>query len=207
MEVPSCPMGYEPLRTGQSQNKHTESGDNDSATTLYQPEILLKIAKAVMNKNDYKTAIETYEKILENNPNHQEAQFLLKRARYMVNEKTSTSKKEKPKEKPKEKSEEEKKPEMRGVLPIQQVEKLKIKPKQQYRIDPHIIGPETEKVYGLEEDEEDEEKELEDISRHVARRTKGSVMKRKGITVSFLLAIAIIVMIIVGLYWFDFLKF
>jgi len=200
-------MGYEPLGAGQSLKKPAESEGDGSTTTIYQPEILLKIAKAAMNKNDYQTATETYEKILENNPNHQEAQFLLKRVKYMASEETSEGKKKKPKQKSKQKPKVEKKPEMRGVLPIQQVEKLKIKPKQQYKIDPHIIGPETDKVYGLEEDEEKEEKELEDISRHVARRTKGSVMKRRGTTVALLLAIAIIVMIIVGLFLFGFLDY
>jgi tetratricopeptide (TPR) repeat protein len=200
-------MGYKPLGSDQSQTKPDGASGDEAATTIYQPEILLKIGKAAMNKNDYQTAKETYEKILENNPDHQEAQFLLKRVKYMASEESSGDKNKKAKQKAKQKAKEEKKPEMRGVLPIQQLEKLKIKPKQKYKIDPHIIGPETDTVYGLEEDTEDEEEELEDISRHVARRTKGSVMKRRGVTVAFLLAIAIIVMIIVGLYWFGFLDF
>ncbi|WP_455393265.1 tetratricopeptide repeat protein [[Eubacterium] cellulosolvens] len=204
---PTCPMGYSPV--GREPKKGTLQKDMITTSQVYKPEILLKIGKTAINKNDYNTAIECYQKLLEVKPNDPEANFLLRRAKYMAEGKdTESLAKSKKKEVATEAEEEgDEKPAPKGsaILPIQQFKRISIRPEQHYEVNRDLIGPGSEKVYGVEEDED--EKEMEKVSRTVAIRSKRSVLKEKGTLVAVALAITIIIMIVIGLWAFGFLNF
>jgi len=200
---PTCPMGYKPV--GQGPSITDDKKVDELSGHVFQTPVLLKIAKSAMNKNDYNSSIECYEKILELKPNDPEASFLLKRAKFMVTEKSNQPEKAAKLKRASESSKQKSKKMPDGMLAQQQIGKIQIKPKQQFKVDPHIIGPESDKVYHADEDVE--EKEKEEVSKHVAIKSKGSYVKKKGTTVALLLAIAIIIMIVVGLWLFGFLEF
>lgn len=200
---PTCPMGYSPIKLETKPSMGVSTGSEEYSSLVYQPKILLNIAKWAMNRNDYQTSINCYEKILELQPTDREAAFLLKRARFMMGDTEAFKKKyfdttqSTSKAEPKETKS--------YILPQQQkITKLQIKPRQQFRVDPNIIGKKPEKVYGVEVDEEEELKE--EVSKHVAIRSKGSVLKKKGTMIAFGLSLAIIIMIVIGLYLFGFLQ-
>jgi tetratricopeptide (TPR) repeat protein len=199
-------MGYSPLR-GDSRNQIDISGDQeDYSGQLYKPEILIKIGKAATNRNDYTTSIECYEKVRQIDPNHNEAGFLLRRAKYMANGGSDSNLGEaagKSDKESKKKDESETESKYGGMLPQQQIKHISIKPKHKFKVDPNIISRDQELVYGAEEDED--QKQLEKVSKTVAIRTKGSILKRRGTIIAFALTIGIIIMIVVGLYAFGFL--
>jgi len=196
-------MGYSPVKLETKPSTGVIKDSEEYSSLVYQPRILLNIAKWAMNRNDYQTSINCYEKILELQPTDREAAFLLKRARFMMGDTEAFKKKYF--DTTKSTSKAEPKETKSYILPQQQkITKLQIKPKQQFKVDPSIIGKKPEKVYGVEEDEEEELKE--EVSKHVAIRSKGSVLKKKGTMIAFGLALAIIIMIVIGLYLFGFLQ-
>lgn len=199
---PTCPMGYSPVKL-ETKPATGAKDSEESSSQVYQPKILLNIAKWSMNRNDYQTSINCYEKILKLQPNDREAEFLLKRARFMMGDTEAFKKKYVDTKHSTGKA--ESKETKSFILPQQQkITKLQIKPRQHFKVDPNILGKKTEKVYGVEVDEEEELKE--EVSKHVAIRSKGSVLKKKGTMIAFGLSLAIIIMIVIGLYLFGFLQ-
>ncbi len=73
-------MGYSPVGYEIKDQKSSSSGH------ILEPKILITIGKAAINNNDYVTAVECYEKVLELQPNDPEAAFLLKRAKFMIDD-------------------------------------------------------------------------------------------------------------------------
>ena len=195
-------MGYTPI------GYEVKDQKNNSSRHIFNEKILIKIGKASVNRNDYPTAVQCYEKVLELKPNDPEASFLLKRAKYMIDgtpdegsngqaaQQTATLQEDN---------------QSRGMLPLQQqLKSIQIKPKQQVDIDPDIISTETDinTVYQAQlEDTEKEIKVKEDVSRHVAITNKGSIMGKRGTMIVLGLAITIIIMIVIGLWQFGFLDF
>lgn len=181
---------------------------NNSTGHIINEKILIKIGKAAVNRNDYQTAVQCYEKVLELQPNDPEASFLLKRTKYMldgVHEDDSTGQLAQQTETGKEDNK------SMGMLPLQQqLKSIQIKPKQQVDINPDIISTETDAntVYQAQLESTNKEiKEKEYVSRHVAVANKGSIMGKRGTTIVLGLAIAIIIMIVIGLWQFGFLDF
>lgn len=204
ISVPTCPMGHSPVGS-KAAPEGADGAPDEKSKHVLKTEILLKIAKTSMNRNDYQNAVECYEKVLSISPDNTEASFLLKRAKYMVSGKSDSGAVSEESTATKKEIESEPDKKSFGMLAQQQqIQKVQIKPKQQFEINPNIIGPETDKVYGVEKVENVEE--LEDVSKHVAIRSKGSVLRKRGVLIAFGLSIAIIVMIVVGLYMFGFLQ-
>ena len=198
---PTCPMGYSPV--GSEARAKLYPDDAEEANQSYKAGILLNIAKSAINKNDYITAIECYEKILVFRPGDPEASFLLKRAQYMAEGKRTSPMKEATSGSDSGETEDGVKPKGPVMIHQEEIKKLRIRPEQRLKVDRNIIGPDTEKVYGVEEDED--EKEMEKVSRDVAIRYKRSIIKERGTLVAVALAISIIIMIVVGLWVFGFL--
>ncbi len=200
LKNPTCPHGYTPVGKDTIVKSQDDSSDAYSGH-IHKPDILLNIAKAAMNRNDYQTSIETLEKLLLIKPDDREATFLLRRARYIYESKDSE--KTKKSKTTSTTTAEQQKVEPKGVLGLQKIEKLRIKPELQYKVDPNIVGKKSDKVYYAEDDEDEEEKE--EVSKHVAIRHKVSPMKKKGNLLVLGLAIALIIMMIIMLWYYGFL--
>lgn len=198
---PTCPMGYSPV--GSEARAKLYPDDAEEASQNYKVGILLNIAKSAINKNDYVTAIECYEKILAFRPADPEASFLLKRAQYMAEGKRTTPLKSTTSGSSPGEAENGIKPKGPVMIHQDELKKLRIRPEQRLEVDRNIIGQDTEMVYGVEDGED--EKEMEKVSRDVAIRYKRSVLKERGTLVAVALAITIIIMIVVGLWVFGFL--
>lgn len=207
IQDPTCPMGYRPVGLDKKSKKKADIDANGRTGYVLDPAILLKIGKAAMNRNDFETSVACYEKALEIDPNNAEASFLLRRTQFMLKDDSEleTDDTEEPTE---EELESEEKPS--GMLPHQQtIKSIQIKPKQKAEINPNIISEPSEKVYQVQmEETEEEQKEKEYVSKHMAIRSKASVMKsKKGTYVVLTLVVAMILMIVFALWVFGFLDF
>ena len=194
-------MGYSPVgqeTKAQADKTSSPKSDSDSHTGHFlKTEVLIKIAKAAASRNDYQTGIECYEKVIELEPNHSEAGFLLKRTKYMVKDETEP-KTEKTSAISQDVSTTT---QTHGMLPQLEARTISIKPKQKMEVNPNII---IDKVHvdGMENG-----KDMENMSRNVARKSKGSIMGSRGVMIVMALTIALIMMIVGGLWWFGFLNF
>lgn len=198
---PTCPFGYSPV--GLNAKAKDEQEPLAEASQIYKTEIIFKIAKAAINKNDYQTAIGCYEKVLELQPNNPEASFLLRRTRYMANGKeTSPLRGAKSKHKKKD-DETEQSSKGSATLPHQELKKISIRPTQHLKVDRELIGPDTEKVYGVEQTQDLEE--LEDLSKNVAIRLKGKIKRKNRPMVIIALCLAILFGLIFALWFFGYL--
>jgi hypothetical protein len=173
---PTCPFGYSPV--GLNAKAKDEQEPSAEASQIYKPEIIFKIAKAAINKNDYQTAIECYGK--------------------------ETSPLEEAKSKHK-KKDDETQPSSKGsaTLPHQELKKISIRPTQRLKVDRELIGPDTEKVYGVEQTQDLEE--LEDLSKNVAIRLKGKIKRKNRPMVIIALCLAILFGLIFALWFFGYL--
>jgi tetratricopeptide (TPR) repeat protein len=202
VDNPTCPHGYSPLRrngdAGQSTPGAFTSTPSRSGRVL-EPNILIKIGKAAANRDDYETAKECYEKILEIEPNNNEVAFLLKRLKYILEDEEEKSVEvDEPGS-----SEPESEKKYTGMLPHQVEKRISIKPKQQYELDPNIIDKDQEKVYHVEDDED--EKVMEQVSRDVAREVRKANTRRKR-NMGLAAGVVVILMMIILLWWFGYLK-
>jgi hypothetical protein len=161
---------------------------------------LIKIGKAAANRDDYVTAKECYEKIMEIEPENNEAAFLLKRLNYILEDEGEESSEDG------ETGSKESEADMKyaGMLPHQVEKRISIKPKQQYEVDPNIIDKEQKEVYHVEQDENGEV--LEKVSRDVAREVKKANTRRKR-NMGLAAGVIVILMMIILLWWFGYLKF
>jgi tetratricopeptide (TPR) repeat protein len=192
---------------GKDNDVKATADDSDELTgSVLEPEILIRIAKAAINRNDYQSAIDAYEKVLQIDQGNTQASFLLKRAKYMVEDEKEVSTKSKVKDTGGGAEKDQLENGRAGMLAHQQkIQRISIKPKQKFKVNRNIIVREDGEVYGV--DASEDEREMEEVSKTMAIRTKGSIIKRRGILIAFGLAITIIIMIVVGLYAFGFLKF
>jgi tetratricopeptide (TPR) repeat protein len=199
VEKPSCPHGYSPVNQDTAVLKSTMKLGESRAGSILRPEILIKIGKAAANNSDYETASECYEKALNIDSNNTEAAFLLKRTKYIVNgdrEKLDDTTEEEIKI-----SETEEK--RTGMLPLQEEKKISIKPKAQYEIDPELRSQDASKVYHVEQ--EDNEDELEKVSKDVAIQIKIAATKRNR-NIGLGAGIFVILLMIFLLWWFGYLQ-
>lgn len=198
IEIPSCPHGYSPVRAEGEGIKPDEKVEADHTGHILKPEILIKIGKTAANRNDFETAIECYEKSLEVEPNNTEAAFLLKRTKYMVDEEktltteAATSAQQKPKPKW----------ERKGMLPLQEEKTISIKVKPQLEVDPELHTRDPSTVYHVEEEDEEE---LEEVSKNVAKQIKLAASKRTR-NMGLAAGIIVIFLMIFLLWWFGYLK-
>jgi hypothetical protein len=194
IEDPTCPHGYSPLkRNGSAVATPSRAG------SILEPSILIKIGKAAANRDEYETAKECYEKILELEPGNNEAAFLLKRLNFILEEAEEKPDAEVGDETLGSESEEK----YAGMLPHQVEKQISIKPKQQYEVDPNIIDKEQKEVYHVEQDENEEV--LEKVSRDVAREVKRANTRRKR-NMGLAAGVIVILMMIILLWWFGYLK-
>jgi hypothetical protein len=167
---------------------------------VFETNILIRIGKTAANRDDYQTAKECYEKVLEVEPENTEAAFLLKRINYILDSNNKASEDEdleiEPIPEPDKKS--------TGMLPLQEEKKISIKPRQQFDIDPNIIDKDQKEVYHVEDDEDGVE--LEEVSKHVAREIKKSAKKEKR-NMGLAAGIIVILMMIALLWYFGYLRF
>ncbi len=199
IDKPSCPHGYSPVSSEDSGIKAIAREIGQRPGSILRAEILIRIGKAAANNNDYETATECYEKALTINPKNTEAAFLLKRTKYIVN-----GKQEKPLDIQEEEiTKSEPKLERTGMLPLQEEKQIIIKPKPQFDINPELRSQEASKVYHVEEEEDEEE--LEEVSKNVALQVKIAASKRNR-NIGLAAGIFVILMMIVLLWWFGYLK-
>jgi tetratricopeptide (TPR) repeat protein len=166
---------------------------------IFEPAILIKIGKAAANRDEYQIAKECYSKILEIDPKNNEAAFLLKRLKYFLDEDKEPSEEDGTGSREKTENVET----SSGFLTQQEEKRISIRPKQQYDLDPNIINKDQDKIYHVEED--DDEEILEEVSKHVARQIK---KKNKSSTRNMGLAAGVIciLMIIILLWYFGYLN-
>ncbi len=198
----SCTMGYTPIGHTNNVENISQHGSVEHSGHILETSILMKIGKSAMNRDDYTASKECFEKILEIKPGDPEAGFLIKRVIYMINDLAvseggtgtvdASASVEAPKQPqiPIEQS--------RGMLPLQEEKSIKIKPKSQFTIDPNIINTKTENVYSVEDNEDVISRE--NVSKNVAQRSKGSVLKKRGGVVILGLTMVIIIVIVIGLW-------
>jgi tetratricopeptide (TPR) repeat protein len=165
-----------------------------------EPSILIKIGKAAANRDEYETAKECYEKIVEIEPDNNEAAFLLKRLNYITEEDEEKILEDD------EAGSAEPESDMKyaGMLPHQVEKQISIKPKQHFDVDPNIIDKEQKEVYHVEQDENEEV--LEKVSRDVAREVRKANTRRKR-NMGLAAGVIVILMMIILLWWFGYLKF
>ena len=204
IEEPTCPHGYSPLKRDGQLRQEPSLYDihlgSPKKGRIFEPNILIKIGKSAANRDDYETAKDCYEKVLELEPENTEAAFLLKRINYILE--SSSKEPEDEDLEPEPISEPEKK--TIGMLPHQEEKRISIRPKQQFNIDPNIINKDQEKVYHVDDDEDSSE--LEEVSKHVAREIKKSAKKEKR-NMGLAAGIIVILMMIVLLWYFGYLGF
>ncbi len=201
IENPTCPHGYSPLRRDDTDRGFTASYDDSSTkkARVLEPGILIKIGKAAASKDDYETAKECYEKALEIEPNNSQASFLIRRINYIlgnnivpsIDDVVELEKTTEPVQK------------RVGMLPLQEEKRISIKTKSQFEIDPNIINKDQNKVYQIEND--DDESELEEVSKHVAREIKKSSKKEKR-NMGLAAGIIVILLMIFLLWYFGYLR-
>jgi tetratricopeptide (TPR) repeat protein len=192
-------MGYSPLGQEGLTAISSTTGEGERSGHVLNPAILIKIGKAASNRSDYQTALDCYTKSLEIDPGNTEAAFLLRRVKYIIEEdqpKTIDSQDE---------AETEPEPQKgpRGMLPMQEEKTIKIKPKLQQEVSPELREQDPTRVYHVEES--DDGRELEEVSKHMAREAKKSATKRKR-NMGLAAGILVILMMIILLWYFGFLK-
>ena len=204
IEGPTCPHGYSPLRRDGQLRSEISLYDihlgSPKKGRVFEPSILILIGKSAANRDDYQTAQECYEKVLEVEPGNTEAAFLLKRINYILDSNTKEL------EDIDLEAEPTPEPEKRsiGMLPLQEEKRISIRPKQQFDIDPNIINKDQEKVYHVEDDEDG--MELQEVSKHVAQEIKKS-SKREKRNMGLAAGIIVILMMIALLWYFGYLRF
>jgi tetratricopeptide (TPR) repeat protein len=163
----------------------------------------LNIAKAAINRNDYTSGIECYEKILEIDPTNNEAKFLLRRAKYMTGEeKPEGGVDEEADKSESDQSEPESKPAQPAMLAQQHMRSISIKPKQQFEVNRNIIGPDTEKVYGVETDDISE---LEEVSKDAALKIKAKDKRKNKPVRIIIFCLGVLFGLILMLWYFGYL--
>lgn len=188
-----CPMGYVPA--AKSETMKTMSGTSGEPLDLA---ILLKIGKTAYNDSEYERAIRCYEKILEIDPDNQEATFLKKRTEYIISELSG----------------EKKLGQELGTggegddsgtpLTLTQEPAIRVgHSKPVYYDSVSKYPPEAKEVFTVQ----DSESEKRGISKRISIRTHGSIVKKKGVEVVIALVIAILVILVIGLFLTGFLRF
>jgi tetratricopeptide (TPR) repeat protein len=186
-----CPMGYVPAV--RSETMKTMAGSADEQLDI---EILKKIGKNAYNDSDYERAIRCYDKILEVDPSNQEATFLKKRTEYIISELSGAN-------------ELNQRPEGEGAdtgtpLTLAQEPAIHVghsKPVYYNSVLDHTS--ESKEVFTVQ----DSDRDKDGISKRISIRTHGSIVKKKGVEVVIALVIAILVILVIGLFLTGFLQF